>query len=64
MATFKKIDDAPEGLITICTPAGDVEVDAKPVKIDNDALSSEVRITPFVVETDDTTPAPKAKEEK
>lgn len=64
MATFKKTNDAPEGTIFISTPAGDVEIDNKPIHIDDDALSAELRLTPFVVEADDTTPAPKAKEEK
>jgi hypothetical protein len=61
MPIFKKVVDAPEGDLTIATPAGEVVVPASGTVEVSDALAVELRLVYMITEvTEAAAPAPAA----
>lgn len=63
MPIFKKSSDAPEGDLSISTPAGNVEVPASGTVEVDASLAVELRLVPSVVETEEKAEAPKTSKE-
>jgi len=63
MPNFTKSTDAPEGALSISTPAGNVDVPASGSVSVDEGLAAELRLVPSVVETEDA-PSKPVKESK
>lgn len=64
MPNFKKLSDAPEGELTVITPAGDVVVPASGSVTVDETVAAELRLAAYVVETAEDAPKAPAKESK